>query len=294
MLNFLVETFLLGLKNLRLHKLRSLLTALGIIFGVAAVIIMVAIGEGAKQAALRADHSSSGRRTSSSARSARRRAPRPAGESQRMLDYGLHARRSGTAARRFRTSKSIVPLRDTEQNVVARRRCAPAANAIGTTPDIFDVINLRLAEGRFFTTIQYDRAEAVCVIGYQVARQLFPFEDPIGKTIRVGTTGMGTVVLTVIGVLEPTGLRRPEGAAMMERDLDLDVYFPLTLAAGRVRRHHRQAPGRRDGAQADRADRNLAARPRTSSDVEPLAGWRRTSSSIGNPRGRGPRAGCRR
>src|SRR2546423_14437638 len=52
MLNFLVETFVLGLKNLRLHKLRSLLTALGIIFGVAAVIIMVAIGEGSKQAAL--------------------------------------------------------------------------------------------------------------------------------------------------------------------------------------------------------------------------------------------------
>src|SRR6476469_3706764 len=52
MINFLVETFLLALKNLRLHKLRSLLTALGIIFGVAAVIIMVAIGEGSKQAAL--------------------------------------------------------------------------------------------------------------------------------------------------------------------------------------------------------------------------------------------------
>src|SRR3954467_13942574 len=51
MLNFLVEPFALGLKNLRLHKLRSLLTALGIIFGVAAVIIMVAIGEGTKQAA---------------------------------------------------------------------------------------------------------------------------------------------------------------------------------------------------------------------------------------------------
>src|SRR5438552_17576559 len=52
MFNFLIETFLLGLKNLRLHKLRSLLTALGIIFGVAAVIIMVAIGEGTKQSAL--------------------------------------------------------------------------------------------------------------------------------------------------------------------------------------------------------------------------------------------------
>src|ERR1700743_555396 len=52
MLNFLLETFTLGIKNLRLHKLRSLLTALGIIVGVAAVIIMVAIGEGTKQAAL--------------------------------------------------------------------------------------------------------------------------------------------------------------------------------------------------------------------------------------------------
>src|SRR3954447_18451801 len=51
MLNFLFETFLLGMKNLRLHKLRSLLTALGIIIGVAAVIVMVAIGEGAKKTA---------------------------------------------------------------------------------------------------------------------------------------------------------------------------------------------------------------------------------------------------
>src|SRR6185295_11927141 len=52
MLNFLIETFLLGLKNLRLHKLRSLLTALGIIIGVMAVIIMVAIGQGSKMAAI--------------------------------------------------------------------------------------------------------------------------------------------------------------------------------------------------------------------------------------------------
>src|SRR3954467_13241802 len=52
MFSFLIESIFLGLKNLRLHKLRSLLTALGIIFGVAAVIIMVAIGEGTKQAAM--------------------------------------------------------------------------------------------------------------------------------------------------------------------------------------------------------------------------------------------------
>ena len=48
MFSFLLETFALGLKNLRLHKLRSLLTAMGIILGVAAVIVMVAIGSGAR------------------------------------------------------------------------------------------------------------------------------------------------------------------------------------------------------------------------------------------------------
>ena len=53
MLTFLLETLRLSLRNLRLHKLRTLLTALGIICGVFAVIVMVAIGEGAKQAALK-------------------------------------------------------------------------------------------------------------------------------------------------------------------------------------------------------------------------------------------------
>ena len=52
-MQFLLETFRLGLNNLRLHQLRSVLTSLGIILGVAAVIVMVAIGEGNKQAALR-------------------------------------------------------------------------------------------------------------------------------------------------------------------------------------------------------------------------------------------------
>ena len=75
MLNFLLETFLLGLKNLRLHKLRSLLTALGIILGVAAVIGMVAIGEGGKQQALE-QISHLARRTSLSDRKSRRKATR--------------------------------------------------------------------------------------------------------------------------------------------------------------------------------------------------------------------------
>jgi putative ABC transport system permease protein len=124
----------------------------------------------------------------------------------------------------------VVPLRDTEQKVVHHDMRVPA-NPIGTTPDAFDVINLRLSRGAYFDRLQYDRGDAVCVVGNKAAQQLFPYEDPLGQQVRVGTSGAGTVMLTIVGVLEPTGLRAgSEGAAMMNRDLDMDIYFPLTLA----------------------------------------------------------------
>src|ERR1044072_3100535 len=148
MLNFLVETFILGLKNLHLHKLRSLLTALGIIFGVAAVIIMVAIGEGTKRSALEQIEQLG-------ATNALGRPPKPqerteaSGKSQRTLVYAL-TRNDLKRLQTLPDLDTIVPLRDTEQVVVRGDQRAPLANAIGTTPDIFNVINLQLSEGRFF------------------------------------------------------------------------------------------------------------------------------------------------
>jgi len=228
MLNFLFETFRLGLKNLRLHKLRSLLTALGIIIGVAAVIIMVAIGEGAKRDAMEQLQQLGARnilvksvRPPESADASR--------SSSFILSYGL--KRSDLA--RLRTLpdiETIVPLRNTEQKIIHNDQLV-SANPIGTTPAAFNVINLKLARGQYFDELQYDRAEPVCVLGNKASQQLFPYEDPLGQQVRVGSSGSGTALLTVIGVLEPTGLRAgSEGAAMMSRDLDLDIYFPLTLA----------------------------------------------------------------
>jgi putative ABC transport system permease protein len=155
---------------------------------------------------------------------------------QRVLDYGLKredldrlqtmlkgaSRTSGVAR--------VVPLRDTEQPVVLGDLRA-SANAIGTAPEIFDVINLKLARGRVFTAPECDSGEAVCVIGAIAARQLFPYEDPLGKSLQVGTSGMGSTVLTVVGVLDATGLRAgSEGAEMMQIDPDQCVFFPLSLA----------------------------------------------------------------
>jgi putative ABC transport system permease protein len=70
------------------------------------------------------------------------------------------------------------------------------------------------------------------VLGATAAKQLFPFEDPIGETVKVGSAPFsGVVMLTVVGVLEPTGLRAgSEGASMVKLDPDQGVYFPYTLA----------------------------------------------------------------
>jgi putative ABC transport system permease protein len=228
MFAFFVEIFLLGLKNLRLHKLRSLLTALGIIFGVAAVIIMVAIGQGSKRAALE-------QMEQLGAQNILVRSTRPpeagdaTGRTSNMMIYGL-TRGDLARLQTLPGLTHVVPLRDTEQKVT-RDQIRVAANAIGTTHRIFEVINLPLARGRYFSQVDYDQHNGVCVIGDGVAQKLFPMGDPLGETIQVGTGGMSVAMLTVVGVLERTGLRPgSEGQSMMQRDLDMDVYFPLSLA----------------------------------------------------------------
>jgi putative ABC transport system permease protein len=228
MLWFFAETVTLGLRNLRLHKLRSLLTAMGIIFGVAAVIIMVAIGAGAQTKAMN-------QMEQLGAQNILVRSVRPpqsddaTGRTSRVLEYGLK-RADLARLETLPNLKAVVPLRDTEQKII-RGDLRVTANAIGTTPGIFEIINLRLDKGRLLNAIDHESRAAVCVIGALAARQMFPFEDPIGQTIQVGTSGQSSIRLTVIGVLEPTGLRAgSDGAGITNRDIDQDVYFPLTLA----------------------------------------------------------------
>ena len=225
MLNFFVETFALGVKNLILHKLRSLLTTLGIIFGVAAVIIMVAIGEGTKQAALEQLRQLGARNILI------RSVPPPesneaSGRTTRVLEYGLR-RLDEQRLRDLPGLASIVPLRDTQQKVVFGDRRAPA-NAIGTVPDIFTVMNLPLERGRYFNSVDMNGASHVCVLGAMAAQQLFPYQDPMGQRIQVGSSESGIVMLEVIGVLERTGLR--PGSGIINREIDQDIYLPMTVA----------------------------------------------------------------
>jgi putative ABC transport system permease protein len=227
MLFFLLENFRLGLKNLYLHRLRTLLTALGIIIGVAAVIVMVAIGEGTKREAIE-------QMQALGVRNVLVRSNRPPegtdGARQRLLEYGL-VERDLSRIRQVPGIDRIVPLKDTKKLASKDGRVFPAISAIATTGELFPVINLRLASGQFFTSLHEERSDAVCVIGSEAARQIFPTSDPIGQVIQIGQSNVGMVMLTVIGVLEPTGLRAgADKAGIMVRDIDNDLYFPLSLS----------------------------------------------------------------
>ncbi len=231
MFAFFIETILLGLRNLRLHKLRSTLTSLGIVIGVLSFIMMVAIGEGTKRAAIE-------QMNQLGARNILLRSVPPAASndasqrSQRILDYGLRrADLTRMEALRDAGVAVVVPLRDTEQRVVRGDNRANA-NAIGTTPDIFPVVNLQLARGRCFNNLDYEAnggaGAHVCVLGAMAAAQLFPYSDPIGQPIQVGSSTSRIITLIVVGVLERTGLR--PGGTIIKRDIDQDIYFPLTVA----------------------------------------------------------------
>jgi len=236
MLRFLIEMFVMGVRNLHLHKLRSLLTALGIIFGVAAVIIMVAIGEGTKQEALRQLRQLGAKNIL--IRSVKPPESSDAGaKQQRTLIYGLKRLDLERLKTLMVSSEhpenpvvQIVPLRDTEQRVIHGELLANV-NAVGAAAEIFDILTLHLSSGRYFNQVDCERSAHVCVLGAYAAKDLFPREDPVGQTIQVGSSINAICIMEVVGVLEPVGLRSgSEAAGMMTIDPDKSVYFPLQLA----------------------------------------------------------------
>ncbi|MEO0964953.1 MAG: ABC transporter permease [Planctomycetota bacterium] len=228
-MTFFLETLRLGINNLWLHKLRSLLTALGIIFGVAAVIAMVAIGEGNKQKAL-ADIRQLGV-TNIILRSVQpAQGESMAGGNQRLTQYGLKRIDQRRIEQTVGPVRNIVPLKRVGNQVYRSVRQAPA-EVYGTTPELREVMSLRLENPdrhRYLTDEDMSAAENVAVIGAAIAERLFPLEDPLGKRFMIDSQPF-----EVVGVLRRVGLAGGAGGALVGRDLNFDIHIPLPSAISR-------------------------------------------------------------
>jgi putative ABC transport system permease protein len=214
------------------NKLRAGLTSLGILFGVASVIAMLAIGNGAEQEIL---------------------------EQMKLLGANnivvtpIVEQKEGAVAKddSKKESKRFTPGL-TYLDAVAVREAIPAVEAtssevvvngditreghhrsgkiVGVDESYFDVMNLHLRRGAMFARQHYEKSAPVTIIGQGVKAKFFTTEDPIGRPIKVGNQW-----LTVIGVLEDRKVSAETAQRLGIRDANMDVYVPLTTMLLRYR-----------------------------------------------------------
>jgi putative ABC transport system permease protein len=212
------RSFFLALRSLWLHKLRLVLSVLGIIIGTAAVISLTAFGEGSMQDAL--DDIKRQGATNIIIRSVK---PPDDSSTQRrtmIASYGL----TYTDYDRFLTIGTVtrrVPMRIFPQEV---RRLERMHNGrvVATIPEYAEVNQLDLAAGRFLTPEDDHYMRNVAVLGSLTAERLFPFDDPLDQTVR-----LGNYFYKVVGILRermPTG---GSGGSQAAEDFNNDVYIPL-------------------------------------------------------------------
>ncbi len=193
------------------NKVRSLLTMLGVIIGVAAVIIMVAISAGT-EAAIAAQIEGLGANLAFVQSSFGRGGPGGGNNNQPTLvrdDADLIADVSGVVG--------TVVEQNTVQTVRANSITLSEASIVGTTIDYPSVRDVPIAQGRFFNEQEEDRSSKVAVLGAGVATELFGEVDPIGQPLTIGTTR-----LVVIGVAGEKGV-------VGNVDFDAQIYLPIQL-----------------------------------------------------------------
>jgi len=210
------NTLVLALREIRRNLLRSFLTILGIVIGVAAVITMVTIGQGATRAV--SDQITS-------------------------LGTNLLMLRPGQRLGPGRDAAGSPPFRQADADAIAAqiagvRAVAPQASTgavavygarnwstvvYGTTNAYFETNNWTLADGRLFEAAELRAGSAVCVIGATVRRELFGAEEPVGSRLR-----LRNISCEVIGLLQS------KGQAAMGNDQDDIVVMPIAAVQRRL------------------------------------------------------------
>ncbi|MEP0847698.1 MAG: ABC transporter permease [Phycisphaerae bacterium] len=224
------ELFALGLRNLRAHRLRSFLTALGMIFGVGAVICMLSIGEGAS-----AEQMESIRLLGSEniiVRSVEPPAPKEARESQsRLKAYGI-TRADVERIRELPGIRRVVRMREVATTMLCGARRFEGF-VLGVSQNFFDVVHVKVEHGRALADLDESGAEKICVIGAEVARALFGVEDPIGGVVTVASRSAGAIPYRVVGVLADVATAGAPAKGLGARDCNRDLYIPLATADAR-------------------------------------------------------------
>jgi putative ABC transport system permease protein len=225
--------FLLAVEGVNANKLRSFLTALGIIFGVGAVIAMLAIGSGAKQAILdqmrligtnniviKSIVPEGGDEGASEGEDTEEKKPYSPGLS--LADLAAIGKTVPTVDRL--SPEIVLNLSVVRAGRQEKGRCIGVENAF------FELNGLHIGQGIAFQPVHMKQGEAVCIIGREVQKRFFSQEDPLGKLIKCGKTW-----LRVIGVLEKRSASEESLSQLGIRDYNADIYVPVSTSLLRFR-----------------------------------------------------------
>ncbi|MFH0983799.1 MAG: ABC transporter permease, partial [Planctomycetota bacterium] len=230
MVPFRIEVFWLGINNLRLHKLRAALTAMGIIFGVAAVICMLSISEGASADEMRLINALGTRNIIVTSVKPQQETQASTGNTQ-VLQYGITRTDRDVIVQTLPHVARVVPLKAISDSV-ARRGKRFGAKVMGTTPEFFQAVNVTALRGRLLSDEDMNDQKKTCVIGEEVRKNLFAYDDPIGQVIYVESYAY-TQPYEVVGVLRSVQTAGAPSRGVEERNLNREVYIPFSTAERR-------------------------------------------------------------
>ncbi len=229
MLQRILFNFQLAMEGVFANQLRAFLTALGIIFGVAAVIAMLAIGSGAKQSILDqmkliGSNNIVIKSVILEGEEEEQQQESQQGEQKTPWSVGLSLEDVNTLQQTVPGIEKVSPEVILKTNIIQSAKLKKA-NCIGVTNAFFELNNLQLDDGHFFHQRHMEGGRPVCIIGKNIQKQFFSEQDPIGQKIKCGNTW-----LTIIGILQKRIATKESLDNLGIRDYNSDVYIPVSTA----------------------------------------------------------------
>jgi putative ABC transport system permease protein len=209
-----------GLKSIGVHPLRSILTILGILCGIASVIVMLAVGEAARFKAIQQIKDLGA--TNVIVRSIKPIDEDKQASQQEQMKYGLTYRDLERIETTIPTIVSVTPMREFRKDLRYLDRKLEG-RIVSVYPNYLAMNNLQMSHGRFITDTDNERFANVCVLAAETAEILFPIEDPVGRSVCVGNTHY----YRVVGVTERRATSAGIGGSQAAQDYNRDIYIPF-------------------------------------------------------------------
>jgi putative ABC transport system permease protein len=219
-----IESFSIGLRGLQSNKLRTALTMLGIVFGVAAVIAMMSIGEGARQETLQQIELMGTNNIIVNKVTIKQ----GSGNKKASFSPGLNLKDADAIKELNPLVEHITPMREMNVQVMYKSTMLET-KLVGTSTDFPKTFNTKISSGSFFKSFHLESYSNVCVIGTGIEKKLFKFENPVNKKIKIGD-----LWFSIIGVAAPKNISSSAISGLGIRDFNTDIYIPVTTMMNKM------------------------------------------------------------